>query len=585
VILRRLTLSFLALTVLASAPGALAAGDGDEGAVEPIGGLTFKDEFEVTVANIIVYVSDKKGEPVTDLGADDFVVEQDGERREISNFQLYTEDLIRQQLAGEALPPVAGPTPVPEAEDEEGLPEPMPVYLVLYIDNENLRPLDRNRVLSQARNFVIENLHPPAQMMVVSRRRSVKVLQPFTADPDRVLSAMRSTRMDTGGRSERDSAKREILDKIKSFRDEQQSSRGYSNYDTGQRREVYKLIYGYAKEEANNLLFTMDGLRQVINNLSGLPGKKGIIYVSSGLPMIPGMDLFYEVNRVYQDFTLLTELSNYDRSRLYQQLAATANAQQVTLYTISATGLDMQGMGSAEHRMSQDPLSASIGSHNYTDSLVFMADETGGVAIVNTNDISLGLERVTHDMFTYYSVGYPVQSSGKDKVHKIKVSLPDHPEYTVRYRPRFVEKSIETRVQDAVMSGLEFDIDDNPMQVEVETGEPAPAAEGRWLLPTHISFPLRKVALMPEGEDYVGRVTLFVAVRGRDGKTSDIVRQQHEVRVPAADYEEAQRQRFGIDTQLLMEAGRYRVGIAILDQITRQDSYAAHQVAVHPDES
>ncbi len=301
--------------------------------------------------------------------------------------------------------------------------------------------------------------------------------------------------------------------------------------------------------------------------------------------MIPGMDLFYEIDRVYQDFSMLTEISNYDRSRLFEQLTATANAQDVTLYTISASGLEMQGMGSAEHKVSQDPLSASIGTHNYTDSLIFMAEETGGVAIVNSNDITLGLERITQDMYSYYSIGYPLQASGKDKVHKVKIELPGHPDYTVRYRPRFVEKSMETRVQDTVLSGLEFDVEDNPMQIEVEAGEPSPAAEGRWLLPTHVSFPLRKVALMPEGDDYVGRVILFVAVRDRDGKTSDLVRQNHEVRVPAADYEEAQRQRFGIDTQLLMEAGRYRIGIAILDEITHQDSYQTLATAVHPDKS
>jgi hypothetical protein len=188
-------------------------------------------------------------------------------------------------------------------------------------------------------------------------------------------------------------------------------------------------------------------------------------------------------------------------------------------------------------------------------------------------------------MYTYYSIGYPLQASGRDKVHRVKVKLRDNPDfkgYELRYRSRFVEKSLETRVQDTVVSSLVFEVDNNPMQLEVETGTPATASEKRWLLPAHISFPIRKVALLPEGDDYVGRVVMFIAVRGVDGKQSDLVRQEHEIRVPSADYEQAQRQRWAIDTQLLLESGRYKIAVALLDPLTRQDSYQTTAAAVNP---
>ncbi|MEJ2189671.1 MAG: hypothetical protein P8Y93_09715 [Acidobacteriota bacterium] len=298
--------------------------------------------------------------------------------------------------------------------------------------------------------------------------------------------------------------------------------------------------------------------------------------------MTAGLDLFYELSRVTQRTDILSQMFDYDLSRQYQQLVAAANAQDVTFYSISATGLEISGMGVAERSAAMDPLAASVGTHNYTDSLRYMSDETGGIAIINTNDVSLGLERVAQDMYTYYSLGYPLHASGQDKVHKVKVEIPSHPEYQVRYRPRFVEKSRETKVQDAVVSSLAFEIDDNPMQLEIETGTPAPASEKRWILPTHISFPLDKIALYPEGDEYVGRVVLFVAVRDRDGRRSDLVRQEHEVRIPAKDYELASTQRWGIDTRLLMEPGSYRVAVAILDQVTHQDSYETVSVAVNP---
>ncbi len=558
-----------------------------ENPIRPIGGLTFVDEYELTIANLVVYVTDKKGVAITDLTADDFEVFQDGEAKQITNFKLYTDEIIRTQLATQADDTFTLATPTPAPEDEAG---PIPVHMVLYIDNQNLDPLDRNRVLSQTREFVRTSLHPPAQMMVVAYQRFFEVLQPFTSDPNKVMDALRVVRRYTGGRTENESTRKDIIDRIKSIENESRSGTGASSSGGsdlgGEWNEAYQLIDNYAREGVNDLKFTMDALRQTITSLSGLPGKKGIIYVSNGLPMVPGMELFYELNKVTQNSTILTRMYEFDQTRAFSGLAATANAQDVAFYSIDAAGLTMGGMGSAEFASAQDPLSASVGRHNLTDSLRFLADETGGIAIINTNDVGPRLSLVTQDMFTYYSIGYPLQASGRDKVHKVKVKLRDDPafsDYELRYRARLVEKSLETQVQDTVVSSLVFEVEDNPMQVEVEAGTASTASEKRWLLPTHISFPIRKIALLPEGENYVGRIVLFVAARDSNGKQSDLVRQEHEISVPAKDYEDAQRQRWGIDTTLLMESGRYKIAVAVLDPLTRQDSYQTIAVAVNPD--
>ncbi len=573
-------------------PIAPAAGEQEETVqstgIRPIGGLTFAEEIELTIANLVVYVTDKKGRAVTDLTADDFEVFQDGDQKQITNFKLYTDEIIRSELKEEPLPGIPLPTPASDPATDPAVDSgPVPVHLVLYIDNENLQPLDRNRVLSQTREFVRTSLHPPARMMVVAYQRSFEVLQEFTSDPADVLNALRKVRTYTGGRTERMNTARDIIGRIQNIEKEQNSNSPYANPQGGgsEYNQVYQLIANYARESTNDLQFTLDYLRQTITTLSGLPGKKGVIYVSNGLPMTPGMELFYEMSRVTRDSTVLTRMYEFDASRLFQQLAAMANAQNVTFYAIDATGLTMGGIGGAEYATAQDPLAASVGMHNLTDSLRFLADETGGIAIVGTNDVAPRLELITQDMFTYYSLGYPLQVSGQDKVHRVKVKLREDPafsDYELRYRSRFVEKSLETNIQDAVVSSLAYEIDDNPMELEVTTGTPAPASEKRWLLPTHISFPLEKVALLPEGDDLVARLVFFIAARDTDGKRSDLVRQEYEVRIPAADYEEARTRRWGIDTQLLMESGRYKISVALLDPLTRQDSYETISTSVNP---
>ena len=581
----RLIVWFLiAALTLPVVPGV--AEEEEQEGIRRIGGLTFVDQVELTIANLVVYVTDKKGRAVTTLTKDDFEIYQDGDPKQISNFKLYTSEIVRSELGVTTGLEIPGETPVPDPTTAGG---PQPVHLVLYIDNQNLDPLDRNRVLSQTRDFVRTSLHPPAQMMVVAYQRSFEGLQDFTSDPSAVLKAMRLVRTYTGGRTERDSSRQDIVDRIQRLESERRggSSRSSMGNPSNDREwnQIYNLIDNYAKESVNDLQFTLDSLRQIITSLTGLPGKKGIIYVSNGLPMIPGMELFYEASKGMNDSTILSRMFEFDRTRIYRQLAATANAQDVTLYTIDASGLSLQGMGSAEYATASDPMMSSIGRNNYTDSLRFLSDETGGIAIFNTNDIAPRLELVTQDMFTYYSIGYPLQATGKDKVHRVKVKLRDDPafsDYEIRYRPRFVEKSLETRVQDRVVSSLVFEIDENPMGLEVEVGTPATATEDRWLLPTHLSFPLNSVALLPEGDDFVARIVLFIAARDTDGKRSDLVRQMHEIRVPATSYEEAQGKSFRIDTQLLMEAGRYRITIALLDPLTRQVSYRTISTAVHP---
>ena len=579
----RLVVWFLVAALTLPAVSGVADEEEQEG-LRRVGGLTFVDEIALTIANLVVYVTDKKGRAVTTLTKDDFEIFQDGNPKQISNFKLFTSEVVRSELGVTTGPDIPEATPIPDATSAAG---PQPVYLVLYVDNQNLDPLDRNRVLSQTRDFLRTSLHPPAQMMVVAYQRSFEVLQEFTSDPSEVLKALRLVRTYTGGRTERDNSRQDIVDRIQRLKSEQRAGSGSGRGGSSSREwnEIYNLIDNYAKESVNDLQFTLDSLRQIISSLTGLPGKKGVIYVSNGLPMIPGVELFYEASKSMNDSTILSRMYEYDRTRIYRQLAAAANAQDVTLYTIDASGLSLHGMGSAEYTTASDPMMSSIGRNNYTDSLRFLSDETGGIAIFNTNDVGSGLELVTQDMFTYYSIGYPLQASGQDKVHRVKVKLRDNPafsDYDLRFRPRFVEKSLETKVQDRVVSSLVFEIDENPMGLNVEAGTPAAATNDRWLLPTHLSFPLTNVALLPEGDDFVARIVLFIAARDTDGKRSDLVRQMHEIRVPAASYEAAQSKDFGIDTQLLMESGRYKISIALLDPLTRQVSYRTISTAVHP---
>ncbi len=565
--MRRLTMVvvFFMLICGSRAPSA-GAQDLDQ---KPIGGLGFADEVQVTVVNIDVFVRDSGGEPATGLTSEDFRLLQNGDEVPISNFAMVSKEYVRSRLE-----PLPGETASEEVVRELP-PEVRPVFVVFFVDNENLRPLDRNRVLRQVRSFVIENLEPPVQMMVVSYQRSLDVVQDFTTDSRKVNEALRSLVRTSGGRVTSDNERRAILEDIQ----EVAAGTGGSEGQSGP-MQIRQRIFLYAEEEANNLTFALSAMRQVMAMMSGIEGRKAIIHISSGLPMTPGWGLMQEYAAVFKDNSLMSHRSAVDKTRSFHELASAANAQEISIYTIDAEGLDTLGGGSADTAFERDPVAASSGSKNLKDSLRYMAERTGGVAIINTNDVSFGMQRIAADLFDFYSLGFRLPTEDRDRVHRVEVQLPGHPEYELRYRKRFVERSRQSRVQDRVLTSLVVDIDDNPMRLEVETGEAAAVSGDRWQVPVHLSFPLDSVALLEIGEDYVGRVVLFVGAQDVKGRRSEIQRQDHEVRVAAADYQRALQQRFGIDFSLLLEEGQQRIAIGLYDEITRQDSYQRLVVTV-----
>ncbi len=542
---------------------ALAAGDEPEPA--PVGGLGFADQVQVTVVNVDVFVRDHDGRPVTGLGKDDFLVRQDGIEMPVTNFAVLTQQVMEHTLAAKPLaePALAAPQ-APQA------PRIRPAYVVLFIDNENLHPLQRNRVLRSVRSFVLEAMHGPVQIMVVSYQRSLKVLQPFTDDPPSVTDALRGLVRASGGAEDRDAERNRIVQHI------QEAKSGEDTGDAASRNARYGLsneIMNYAKEEAANVSDTLSALRQVVAVMSGLSGRKAVVYVSSGLPLTPGLGLMHDYAMAFRDSAILTRRSEVDRTRDFHSLAAAANGQEVSLYTIDASGLNpLEGFG-ADTRYSRDLTASSIGMKNFQESLQYLADATGGLAVINANDVGPGLEKVREDLFAYYSLGYTISATGDDRVHRISVELPNHPQYDLRYRRRFVEKSLESAVQDRVLSSLLVDLDDNPMGIELEPGSTVPAAGDRWTVPLHVSFPLSSIAMVPEGQDYVGRVALIFGARDADGGQSDLQRQEHEVRVPESDYDLVKGRRYGFDLDLLLEKGRQRVAVGLMDRVTRQASY------------
>jgi VWFA-related protein len=406
------------------------------------------------------------------------------------------------------------------------------------------------------------------------------VEQPFTNDVREVNQVLRDVGKMSGGRPDVDTERKKLLKDLAAAREGGSTNRNSGQYGGRAQIDLEDRIRSFADQISGDLDRAIMKVREVMTTLSGWPGRKYLIHISSGLPMVPCLDLMNEFASIYQGRSILPMRTRYDHKTHFSGLASAANAQGVNFMTIDASGLGGVGV-SAEYSQSSDPMTAAIYLNNHQEPLAYLAEKTGGRAILNTNDITNGLEDFRQDLFSYYSLGYTINSSGLDKVHRIDVEVPDYPKYSVIYRHAFVERSLESKVQDRVFSGLTFDIDENPMALEVKLGSAAPTEEDRWILPLEVAFPLESLALIPEGEgdEYVGGAVIFLGLRDEDGD-STVQRYEQEIRIPAADYKNQSHELYVIEMQLLVESGRFRIVIGLMDRITRQASYTSNSSEV-----
>ncbi len=390
---------------------------------EAKGGLAFVDEVQVTVVNVDVFVRDRQGNAVTGLPKEQFRLLQDGQERNLSHFAAYTEEVISEIMAAREAKPATLPSIPPT---DEGAAEPLsdhggdpadlvqPVHIVLYVDNENIRPFDRNRVLTQVRQYIDEVMQPHVEVMVISVQRSPKIVQSFTNDPQVVKNALRSLTRVYGARTDADRLRGRLIHDMQAVVDDAPNEGLRADQRAAQ--DLQQRIYSYAEELSMELDYSVNSMREVLTTLAGLPGRRVLVHISSGLPAVPARDLITWYGDLYQKTSSLPMLARFNRRHVYESVASSANAQGVTFYTIDASGLGGSGSASAEHSRPVDPVATSIHLLNYQEPLFLLAEKTGGRAIVNSNDVTSLLEEMRDDLFTYYSLGYTVSASGSDTV-------------------------------------------------------------------------------------------------------------------------------------------------------------------------
>jgi VWFA-related protein len=182
----------------------------------------------------------------------------------------------------------------------------------------------------------------------------------------------------------------------------------------------------YAESMDVRVKLTFDALRLIARHVSGYPGRKNLIWLSSAFPLAitPGANL--------------TMVAKFSGMRNYSaDMTAVASAltdAQIAVYPVDPRGLETQALFDPESRGKANPFSegATLNRESNVrfftqDSMQNLAQQTGGKVCLNNNDLSECVKRAIDDSSSYYELSYyPTDKNwhGEFRRTSVKTSRP-----------------------------------------------------------------------------------------------------------------------------------------------------------------
>jgi VWFA-related protein len=374
------------------------------------------------LVQIDAVVTDKKGRQVTDLKAEEFEILADGKPQKISNFSY-----VRNVAEPEA-------TPAPLAEDKSGVTAPPPA---------RLRPEQVRRTVA----FVFNDLEMSWESVYYARRAIKKFVDEQMQPGDFV--AILPASGGSGALQQFTNDKRLLGAAIKNLRWQPQFGRGVRpfeapNFSESAFEESEAERYYFTQRRERFSIGTLNALDAVVGALSDLPGRKSLVLLSDGIPVPPPEE---DSGRVLAGINRVIE---------------SANRASVIIYAVDARGLqtlsvfDASTPGSPSiEQMSTLTLSRGRELNDSQRGMRALAEETGGVAYVNSNDIGGGVRRALEDQRGYYLIGYRPDegtfdpATGRMRYHKLTLNV-TRPGLKVRTRRGFFSFTGKTLTPSAV---------------------------------------------------------------------------------------------------------------------------------------
>ena len=509
---------------------------------------TFSESVEVRVLNLDVDVTDKAGNPVNDLKREDFTVKIGGKPVPVDYFAHVSDGAIHAPDLASA-PPERVLSTYKQAEESAYVPR----NFLIYVDVGYLPPGLRNRALSTIRDFTAR-LGPNDAVRVVLFDRSPRVLVDWTTSKELVMAELAGMEKETVGMS-RLQTQEQTVAMINGF--------------SGSRRTLnsrMQLAQQYGQEVGAEIQNMIDSIQRELVTLTPLNGKRAFLFVSGGYEYQPGY-----VMAQYATGSFLPSMTNIDVRQVPARINAMiekANEVQVTFYTVDATGLTAEGTPAGEGSPStnvfaieQRPNLRFAAQQDRQTGLTQMAVETGGLALLNTNDFQQGLSRIYRQVSNYYTLGITLSKLGITGYQKVDVTV-NRPGLTVRSRKGWAPMSEPQTIETRALATMETDLSYNGIPAKIETA-PATPDKKLYVLPITVLVPADALTFLPQGDKETAKAEFYIGAVDDKGNTSPVNRQETTFEVPSGKAKEGTFVRYA--AQLQTKKGNYRVVVNVRD--------------------
>ena len=383
--------------------------------------LTLKANARAVEVDVVV--TDKQQAPVTGLGRQLFEVLEDGKPQAVDYFEEHT----------------AKPAPVSEppklaANLYTNLPA-SPVVdsvNVVLIDKLNTPLQDQVHVHRQILDF-LQKMKPGTKIAIFVMGKKLRLIQGFTSDSAQLQAALNDPK--NGDIPEKTDASRSRQDDAD---DQDQAdmhaimmggSQGRNG--TGYSRSRGSLAAGQASIAGNQagerVMMTLTGLEFLARYLAGIQGRKNLIWFSSAFPVAVfpsarelkgslGRQSFDPGAKEASNLLALSDVAVYP-----------VNAEGIQSDNATeASGYDQKSIGTLYQQSDQRAIA--------TEAVNKLANDTGGKAFYNTNDMAGALAHAIDDGAHYYTLAYTPSNSKMDGGYRrIEVRLTQG-SYDLAYR-------------------------------------------------------------------------------------------------------------------------------------------------------
>ncbi len=385
-------------------------------------------KISTSLIQIDVSVTDSKGNPITDLRRDEIEIFENGKPQDITNFSFISAGTTSTTGTKNSADRPKVETPIAVT------PESIRRTIALVVDDLTLSFESAQSTRRALRKFVDDQMQEGDLVAVIRTAGGMGALQQLTTKKEMLYAAIEQVKWNARGRgglsafANKEPTMKELAKALGDAEVDEQDLDVEKNF----LNSVNDFREGeYASESLAALQFIISGMAE-------LSGRKSVILFSDGFSIF---------QRDEHGFTQSGRVEQYLR-----KLVDAANRTSVVFYAVDSRGQQFDGMTAADKIISPSVRSFTEAREErkkeFFDTqggLQFLADETGGFAILNTNDLAGGIRKVLNDQ-SYYLVAYSPDSetfvADAARYNKFEVSV-KREGAKVRYRSGFFNTPTE----------------------------------------------------------------------------------------------------------------------------------------------